>query len=221
MEYCIVLARRVIRFEDGRRPKEGAGNGGDFGCWKDLSSKSSFSASVVCKANREHYAVGGHGQFLVSDDGVEAVRSGCALLELKERDAVAGLHAAKIAQLRPDEARIGAKVTVFLWNRMPSYVLSNVIPTNDPVVVSVENPEPEAHAPLLHCVLTLMRVNDKYIEEDVEHGVSLVREEGIGRNAEKVIDLGDGATKSDFGDLVHHAVHELRGGHVQIVMRGE
>ena len=31
MEYFIVLARRVIRFEDGRRPKEGAGNGGDFG----------------------------------------------------------------------------------------------------------------------------------------------------------------------------------------------
>ena len=31
MEYCIVLARRVIRFEDGRRPKEGDGNGGDFG----------------------------------------------------------------------------------------------------------------------------------------------------------------------------------------------
>lgn len=31
MEYCIVLARRVIRFEDGRRPKEGDRNGGDFG----------------------------------------------------------------------------------------------------------------------------------------------------------------------------------------------
>ena len=31
MEYCIVLARRVIRFEDGRRPKEGDRNEGDFG----------------------------------------------------------------------------------------------------------------------------------------------------------------------------------------------
>ena len=112
----------------------------------------------MCKANREHYAVGGHGQFLVSDDGVEAVRSGFALLELEKRDAVAGLHAAKIAQLRPDETCIGAKVAAVLWNRMLGYVLSNVVPTDDPVVVDVENPEPEAQAPLLHCILTLMRV---------------------------------------------------------------
>ena len=94
---------------------------------------------------------------LVPDDGVKAVGSCLAILNILEGyDRIDG-HAAEIAQFSPDQAGLGTEVLVCQRLRVTIDVLSDIVDAHHPVVVDIHDVEPEAQTVVLHSILCVTR----------------------------------------------------------------